>query len=146
MLLNTKYFGEIEINEEQIITFEEGIPSFENMHRYSIISTPEPDSPFCWLQCIEQPELAFALANPFLIKKDYDFELTQENLDKLDIKSEAEIAVYAIVVIPEDVTKASMNLRAPVIVNSRTMKAAQIIIDISKYDIKNYIFEELKKQ
>lgn len=146
MLLNTKYFGEIEINEEQIIIFEEGIPSFENIHRYSIISTPEQDSPFFWLQCIDQPELAFALVNPFLIKKDYDFELTQDNLDKLDIKSESEIAVYAIVVIPEDITKASMNLRAPIIVNSRTKKAAQIIIDISRYDIKNYIFEELKKQ
>ncbi len=146
MLLNTKHFGEININEEQIITFVDGIPGFESLTKYSIIQTQEPDSAFCWMQSIENAELAFALVNPFMIKADYEFELTQEKLDMLNIRAPEEVVVYAIVVIPEDVSKASMNLKAPIIINSTTKKGAQIIIDNSKYEIRNFIMDEIQKQ
>lgn len=146
MLLNTKHFGEININEEQIITFVDGIPGFESLTKYSIIQTQEPDSAFCWMQSTENAELAFALVNPFMIKADYEFELTQEKLDMLNIRAPEEVVVYAIVVIPEDVSKASMNLKAPIIINSTTKKGAQIIIDNSKYEIRNFIMDEIQKQ
>lgn len=146
MLLNTKHFGEININEEQIITFVDGIPGFESLTKYSIIQTQEPDSAFCWMQSTENPELAFALVNPFMIKADYEFELTQEKLDMLNIRAPEEVVVYAIVVIPDDVSKASMNLKAPIIINSTTKKGAQIIIDNSKYEIRNFIMDEIQKQ
>lgn len=146
MLLNTKHFGEININEEQIITFSDGIPGFESLTKYSIIQTQDPDSAFCWMQSTENAELAFALVNPFMIKADYEFELTQEKLDMLNIRAPEEVVVYAIVVIPEDVSKASMNLKAPIIINSTTRKGAQIIIDNSKYEIRNFIMDEIQKQ
>ena len=146
MLLNTKHFGEININEEQIITFSDGIPGFESLTKYSIIQTHDPDSAFCWMQSTENAELAFALVNPFMIKADYEFELTQEKLDMLNIRAPEEVVVYAIVVIPEDVSKASMNLKAPIIINSTTKKGAQIIIDNSKYEIRNFIMDEIQKQ
>lgn len=146
MLLNTKHFGEININEEQIITFSDGIPGFESLTKYSIIQTQDPDSAFCWMQSTENAELAFALVNPFMIKADYEFELTQEKLDMLNIRAPEEVVVYAIVVIPEDVSKASMNLKAPIIINSTTKKGAQIIIDNSKYEIRNFIMDEIQKQ
>ena len=146
MLLNTKHFGEININEEQIITFSDGIPGFESLTKYSIIQTQDPDSAFCWMQSTENAELAFALVNPFMIKADYEFELTQEKLDMLNIRAPEEVVVYAIVVIPEDVSKASMNLKAPIIINTTTKKGAQIIIDNSKYEIRNFIMDEIQKQ
>ena len=127
MIVETKHFGKIEIKEENIIFFEEGILGFEDIRSYGIINNEDPESPFCWIQAIEKPELAFALVDPFAIKKDYGFDLSDENVSALGIEEPSHVAVYAIVVVPEDISKISMNLKAPIIVNTNNKKAAQII-------------------
>ena len=146
MLVKTTHFGEIEISEEDIIDFEEGIFGFEGIHRYGIINSEDPESPFKWIQAIEKPELAFALVNPFAIKRDYEFELKDEATKFLGIESPSQVVVFAILVIPEDTTKISMNLKAPIVLNTNNKKAAQIILDSDKYTVRHFILDELKKQ
>lgn len=146
MLVKTTHFGEIEISEEDIIEFEEGILGFEDIHRYGIISGEDPESPFKWIQAIEKPELAFALVNPFAIKKDYEFELKDEDANFLGIDSPSQVVVFAILVVPEDTTKISMNLKAPIVLNTNNKKAAQIILDSDKYTVRHFILDEVKKQ
>ena len=146
MIVETTHFGKIEIQEENIIIFEEGIPGFEDIHNYGIINNEDPESPFCWIQAIEKPELAFALVDPFAIKKDYDFELNEENVSALGIEEPSHVAVYAIVVVPEDLNKISMNLKAPIIVNTNNKKAAQIILNSDKYTVRHFIIDELHSQ
>lgn len=146
MILETKHFGKIEIREEDIIVFEEGIPGFEDIHRYGMISNEDPESPFCWIQAIEKPELAFALVNPFAIKKDYEFELSDESVSALGIEEPSQVAVYSIVVVPEDIKRISMNLKAPIIVNMNNKKAAQIILNSDKYTVRHFIMDELQNQ
>ena len=146
MIIETTHFGEIEIIEENILDFEEGILGFEDIHKFGIINSEDPESPFSWIQAIEKPELAFALVDPFAIKKDYDFELRDENASVLEIEDPADIAVFAIVVIPEDTKKISMNLKAPIIVNTNNKKAAQIILNSDKYTVRHFILDELQKQ
>jgi len=146
MIIDTKHFGEIEINEENILNFEEGIPGFEDVHRFGIIYSEDPESPFCWIQAIEKQELAFPLVDPFAIKKDYDFELKDEYANSLGIESPEQVAVFAIVVVPEDINKMSMNLKAPIIVNTNNKKAAQTIIDSDKYTVRHFILDEFQKQ
>lgn len=146
MLMKTTHFGEIEINEENILDFEEGILGFEDIRRFGIINSEDPESPFSWIQAIEKPELAFALVDPFAIKKDYDFELKDEDASFLGIENPSQTAVFAIVVIPDDTKKISMNLKAPIIVNTNNKKAAQIILDSDKYTVRHFILDELQKQ
>jgi len=146
MIIDTKRFGEIKINEEEILNFEDGIPAFEDVHRFGIINSEDPESPFCWLQAIEKPELAFALVDPFVIKKDYEFDLKDECVNSLGIESAAQVAVFAIVVVPEDTKKMSMNLKAPIIVNINNKKAAQTILDSDKYTVRHFILDEMQKQ
>ena len=146
MFIETTHFGKIDIPEEHIIVFEEGIPGFEDIHRFGIINNEDPESPFCWIQAIEKPELAFALVNPFAIKKDYDFELNDENAIALDIEEPSQVTVYAIVVVPEDLNKISMNLKAPIIVNTKNKKAAQVILNSDKYSVRHFIMDELHNQ
>lgn len=146
MIIETSHFGQIEIIEENILDFEEGILGFEDLHKFGIINNEDPESPFSWIQAIDKPELAFALVDPFAIKKDYDFELKDENASSLGIEAPTEVAVFAIVVVPEDTTKISMNLKAPIIVNTKNKKAAQIILDSDKYTVRHYILDELQKQ
>ena len=72
MRLKTRHFGEIEIDQNQIFTFEEGLPGFERVKQFILLAVNEQDSPFSWLQSIEDYNLAFAVVNPFMIKNDYE--------------------------------------------------------------------------
>lgn len=146
MLIETAHFGQIEIIENNIFNFEEGILGFEDIRQFGIITNEDPQSPFCWLQAIEKPELAFALVDPFAVKKDYDFDLKDEYVDFLGIEDPSQIIVLAIVVVPEDIKKISMNLKAPIIVNKNNQKAAQVVLDTDKYTVRHFIMDELQKQ
>ncbi len=146
MILETKHFGQIEISEENILNFEEGILGFEEVRSFGLISNDDPESPFRWIQAIENPELAFAIVDPFVVKKDYDFELSEEYVNALEIKEPSQVAVYSIVVVPEDLEKISMNLKAPIVINKDNKKAAQVILQTDKYTVRHYIMDELQKQ
>ncbi|MTI46803.1 MAG: flagellar assembly protein FliW [Firmicutes bacterium] len=146
MKLVTKHFGEIDVNEKEIIYFPDGVFSFEDKKRFIIINNPNEELPFNWLQSVDDPNLAFVIINPFIFKPDYDFTLQQSVIDKLEIKEKKDVVVYCIVVIPEDFNKMTANLAAPVIVNASKMKGKQVIIDNDKYSPKHSIIEELQKQ
>lgn len=146
MLLNTKHFGGIEIDEKGIITFDEGLPGFEVSKKYTILCQTKEESPFRWLQSVDNPDLAFVIVDPFFIRKDYDINIGEEIVSSLGIENEKDIAVYSIVVIPEDATKMSMNLKAPIIINTKSNKGAQVVLDTEKYSVRHYILEELRRQ
>lgn len=145
MLLKTKNFGEINIEEDKILTFPEGIPGFEELTKYVIIQNPDESMPFQWLQSLENGELTFVIINPFIFKSDYDFQISQHIVEKLDIKQPEDINVFNIVIIPEDIGKMTANLQAPIIINTKNNKGKQIILDNTNYQTKHYILEEIKK-
>lgn len=144
--LNTKYFGKIEIEEERIITFPDGVPGFEDSKEFVIIENPEDDIPFNWLQSIDNPNLAFVIINPFVFKSDYDFEIPDLVVKKLKIVEQKDISVYTIVVVPEDIDKMTANLSGPVIINVNKRLGKQIILDDKRYHTKHLILEELKSK
>lgn len=144
MQLNTRHFGTIEIDERGIVEFPDGIPGFNNVKRYVLLGSENEESMFRWLQSVDRSDLAFAVVDPFLIKKDYDIELSDEVTEKLDIRSIEDVAVYSIVVVPEDTSKISMNLKAPVVINVRKNKGAQVVLDTDRYGVRHYILEELQ--
>ncbi len=146
MLLNTKHFGEIEIDENKIITFREGIPSFENLKRYIVLYNGDETSPFRWLQCVDDGQLAFAVINPFMILGNYDIEISEETVGSLNIESISDVMVLAIVVVPEDPSKMTMNLKAPVIINTKNNSGMQVVLDTDMYSVRHYIVEELRRQ
>jgi len=146
MQLNTKHFGTIEIEENRIIDFPNGIPGFENSKKYTVLGDGDESSPFKWLQSVDTPELAFAIVDPFAVKKDYDIEISDDALEQLEIKTHEEVLVYSIVVVPDDLSKISMNLKAPLIINTRNKKGAQVVLDTDRYSVRHYILEELRRQ
>ena len=141
MLLKTKHFGEIEINEESIITFDDGLLGFENIKQYTIILNPEKEIPFHWLQSVDDPNLAFVIANPFQFKQDYTFDIPDKVVDQLDIKEKEDVAVFSIAVVPEDLEKMTINLKGPIILNTNRQKGKQIVLDSEDFTHKYHIFQ-----
>ena len=75
MKIDTRNFGKIEIEEEKVISFPDGIPGFQDEKRFVIINNPDKENPFQWLQSVNNPNLAFVIINPFFIKPNYDLDI-----------------------------------------------------------------------
>lgn len=144
MKLSTKNFGEIEIDDKKIINFIDGIPGFDDQKEFIIIDNPNEEVPFKWLQSLDDTGLAFIIINPFLFKPDYVFDIPEQALKKLKIKEEADVVVYSIVNIPDDITKMTANLLGPVIINTKEMLGKQIVLDDNRYTTKHFILEKAK--
>lgn len=128
MTIKTGYFGEIEVEEKEIIRMEEGMLGFELLKNYVLLKDEEIFLE--WLQSTDE-EVSFAVVDPFLITDSYEFEIPDSVLDKLEIEEASDVAVRTVVIIPEDLKKIRTNLQAPVIINIRNKKALQTILDDS---------------
>ena len=142
MLINTEVFGEIQIDKDKIIKFKEGLLGFEEEKEFAIINMEEGDSPFLWLQSVNTPELAFIIINPFYAFPDYEFIISEKVQKKLEIEDERDIAIYSIVVIPEDMGKMTANLLGPIIINIDKKLGKQVILDDNKYSTKHFVFQQ----
>lgn len=142
MKVKTRDFGEIDVPEERIIYFQEGIPGFEEEKEFIIIFNEDEDNPFNYLQSVKNPSLSFIIINPFEIFKDYDIVIPQIAIDKLKIEKPEDVMVYSIVVIPEDISKMTANLLGPIIINHKERLGKQVILDDSRYSTKHYIFAQ----
>lgn len=142
MKIETTNFGEIEIIEEKIIQFQEGLPAFEDEKEFVIILNEDEENPFHWLQSIKSPGLSFVILNPFEIFKDYDLLLPETAINKLKIEKQEDIIIYTMVVVPENMTKMTTNLLGPIVINTKEKLGKQVILEENKYNTKHLIFDQ----
>ena len=139
MKIQSKAYGTVEVDESDIITFEQGLIGLEQYGQYAILNNRKTET-LAWLQSLEEEHLAFVIIQPQFFKPDYKPEIRVSELAKLDIDDPADLIVFAIVVVPEDVTKMTANLKAPVIINTKNRKAKQLVLNDDKYLIKEPVF------
>ena len=149
MKVQTKWFGEIEVSEDKIITFDKGIIGFEDWKKYTLVYDAEKEEniSIIWLQAIDEPTLALPVMKPEYIMKGYDPVVEDEILNTLgeDIQS-ANLAVFCTLTVPEDLTKMTINLKAPIIINADTMKGVQLIADNEDYAVRYPIYDILNER
>lgn len=140
MKINTDYMGEVEYNQDELISFPEGIFGFEENKNFIIIGELSKDFPFIWLQSTDKASVVFVLTDPFLFVENYDFKLGEDDLAKLKTDKPEDINIYSMVVIPTDSKKTTINLKAPIVVNHEKRIAIQAILD-EDYPYKHTIFK-----
>ncbi len=140
MIVKTDYLGDVEVSEEEIYTFDEGMYGFPDSSRYVFIGAITSDFPFLWMQSLDEAHATFVVTDPFAFKDNYDFELSKKALDELEVQGSEELAFYTAVVIPENVRKTTTNLKSPIVLNIRNKKGRQIILN-EDYPYKFPIFE-----
>jgi len=135
-VIDSQVFGKIEYNEKELIVFEKPILGFEKEKAYLHVQQQE-SAPFSWLQSVRSPELAFMIIDPFLIFNDYSFEISDEDQKAIGLEKPEDALVFVIVSIPADNPKGiTANLLAPIVLNIKNNKAAQIILKSEKYSTK----------
>jgi len=140
MTVNSNLLGELEIDAQDIIHFAEGIPAFEENKQYVIIPMDEK-SPFYYLQSVQTPDLCLVITRPFVFFPDYEIEIADEELQRLEVQGEAsELAIYVILTIPEDFRFTTANLLAPILINPQNRQAAQYVVVNAKYSTRHLIF------
>jgi flagellar assembly factor FliW len=132
--LSTNNFGNLSIEKENIITFEQGLLGFEELKQFAIIDVEEC-LPFEWLVSVEDPIVAFPILNPTLFFSDYKPSLSKDDLVLLDIKKEKDVEMFCIVTLgkkPEDVT---LNLKGPILINMKNKMGKQVVLTEDYYSL-----------
>ncbi|UFT98546.1 flagellar assembly protein FliW [Radiobacillus kanasensis] len=139
MKIITKFFGEITIKEEDILTFPHGLPGFSEEKAFVLL--PIENNPiFQVLQSTKGLNPAFIVVNPYHFKKDYEFVLDSGTVELLQIKTEKDVEVIAIASLKELFEESTVNLQAPIVVNQKEKLAKQFITNSSEYSTKETIF------
>ncbi|MFV0341934.1 MAG: flagellar assembly protein FliW [Anaerocolumna sp.] len=147
MLVKTKHFGEIDIEDDKIIDFPNGIMGFENCKKYTLLYDVSDDKDkfsISWLQSLEEPGFALPVVNPYHVKPDYNPIVEDEILKTLGAINEENLVILLSLTVPTDITKMSANLKAPFIINSDTRKGTQLIVENQDYEIKYNIYDNIQ--
>jgi len=146
MKVNTSNFGEIILNEDTFINFPTGILGFPNLKKYAIIDVDE-NSPLKWLQSTEEPSISFVVTDPNLFYPGYQIDVKKNDLADIEIEDAKDVIVLIIVTVPADPSQMTGNLKGPILINTKTRLAKQLIIDNQDYDIKYRLLpDDLLKQ
>lgn len=148
MLVKTKFFGEIDLGEDKIITLERGIIGFEECKRFTILfdSEKEERPAISWLQSLDEQALALPIINPLIVKADYNPVVEDELLKHLGELTEENLVIFLAMTVPNDLTKMTVNLKAPFIINADTRKGAQLIVENQDYEVRYHVYDVLNKK
>ncbi|AXI10016.1 flagellar assembly protein FliW [Oceanobacillus sp. 143] len=135
MFIQTKYLGEVEINREKIIQFPSGLPGFGDELEFVLLHLPN-NQVFQILQSTTTANVAFIVTNPYLIYGTYEFELDDNMLETLQIKDEKDVTVFSIVTLKDPFATSTLNLKAPIIINTTNKLGKQYILNTDIYQSK----------
>ncbi len=141
MKIQSTRFGVLEVGEEQIISFPQGIPGFPEEKMF-VYLPHEADSPFSFLQSATEANLTFLLADPFAFYPDYEFILEDEIAKELDLSPESPPQVFLIATVKGKLTDMTVNLLAPLVINQFKRKGRQVILDKPEYVIWQKLFPD----
>ncbi|MBT3923406.1 MAG: flagellar assembly protein FliW [Nitrospina sp.] len=143
MKLETTRFGNLDIEEKQIIEFSDGLYGFEKETRFILLPfNPNVESPMEWMQSALSPHLAFVITDPYLYVPDYKLKLLEEDKKRVALETEEEFLTRSIVTIPENYTEMTANLVAPIVINPQKGMGKQFVLTSMEYDTRHYLLPE----
>ena len=124
--------------------FSDGLLGFEHLKRFFLVD-PADETLILWLQSVESPEVAFPILEPKLFKADYKVRLSANELRSLriDASNKKDTLVYCILTIPAEVSAMTANLKAPIVINTASRQARQVVLQENEYSVKFSMYREL---
>ncbi len=132
MTIETDY-GTVEYEEENLITFTDGLFGFPALKRYFFLALDESDDSMLLMQSVDDISVGFALVNPYVLCPDYAPQLTPQELSCLDASDHEELSYYSICVVHNDYLENTVNLKCPLVINPETREGIQVILENPSY-------------
>ncbi|MDR1072343.1 MAG: flagellar assembly protein FliW [Treponema sp.] len=140
MRVNTKFLGEIDIDDQRKIFFPKGLYGFEKCVEFAIFNAERP--PFYYFQSMENKDICFILLDPFLFRPDYEVDIAQEEMSVIGIQEPEQAAVFVIATIPGDGGAIMANLQGPLVINEETRRGCQIVLTDPRWKTRHDILTE----
>jgi flagellar assembly factor FliW len=141
MRIHTVNFGDLEVPDDNVITFKEGLPGFSKIHRFAVLEVEEL-KPFQYLQALDDPPISLFIINPFIVDPTYEFRLADADMEDVNSTNSSDLTVFAVATIPDDATRATLNLMAPIVINLKDRFGKQVILHDSKYSVKHPLISD----
>ena len=138
MKVDSIRFGTLEVKEKDILTFPEGLVGFAACKKFFIYNK-DKNLPFFWLQSIENPKLAFVIADPALFFPDYKISARRQELAVIDAKNTKNLIICVIVSISRDPFRMTANLQGPLVINTANLKGKQLVLVDTNYNTRHAI-------
>ena len=133
-----------ELHSDNIFTFPEGILGFENIRDYIFLMNDKV-APFMFMQALDESNLSFVCIEAFKICPDYNIKLPEATVEGLGIVDPNDLLVVALVTVRKDVVDTTANLMSPIVVNLKTSKAQQVILDNSEYPVRFKVWDAIEQ-
>ena len=142
MQIDTLRFGLVEVDETKTIKFSDGIPGLEEYREYALLQF-EDSYPIIWLQSVAERGICLPVLDTFAIFPNYVFDLDEADVKFLELNSPDELHVVSVVVIPEDIQGMTANLAAPIIINTVSGNARQVVLSGTEYNVRVPVFQDI---
>ena len=144
MQIETIRFGQVSIDETKLITFSEGIPGLEEYHLYALLQFEE-SYPIIWLQSVDEGGVCLPVLDTFAVLEGYVFDIDDEDVKILELAGPEDLHVVSVLIIPDEIQRMTVNLAAPIVINTVIGKAKQIILSGSDYNVRAPVFQDICK-
>jgi flagellar assembly factor FliW len=141
--VSTTRFGELQVNKDDIIKFQEGLLGFESLKQFFVVD-PGDNTLILWMQSIDDSKIAFPIIEPKIFKPDYIAKLLPADMRSVELENISDAKIYSILTIPSNITEMSANLKAPIVINNSKKIARQIVLQDNKLSVKHEMYKELK--
>lgn len=145
MIISTQRFGDLEVAEKDVMKMTSPLPGFPTTQNFFFLQK-DSIKPFKWMQSVQEPALTFVVVEPQYFFHDYAPVLNGFDLKEVDADTLDDIDIIVIVVLPEDMSKMTANLKGPLIINKTAGKMKQVFIDTDRWTVRESILEGIKRK
>ncbi|WP_297204640.1 flagellar assembly protein FliW [uncultured Brachyspira sp.] len=140
--IESRILGKVEVSDDSLYHLNGTILAFEDYDEFYLVNMDE-EGTFKILQSKDDKNICFILIDPFLVFKDYEPDVHDDDIKYLGIENHEDLYLLTIVSIPNDDFKTmSANLIAPVVFNIKNHKAKQCTVSGDKYTTRHFILSE----
>lgn len=136
MEISTRFYGRVNISEDNILTFNKGIPGFENLTKFILFEEEDIQDDFYYLQSVEEEAICFILLGVAALKEEYTDEI---NIYREGGKNDG----YLVCNLTN--ADATVNLKAPIMIDHLDKTGFQMVPETSKYGIKTKLTEVIER-
>ncbi len=137
--LETKYFGTIQYDPEDMLYFPDGLYGFEEEKAFLLLPFEGSMGNLLCLQSVVTPGLAFVALNPFSLDPSYGPVLQEGELTAMGVSVSQDLCFYTLCVVREPIAQSTVNLKCPLVINEDSRRGMQVILDTPQYEMRHLL-------